>query len=175
MFEFSQRGCRGCGFLLGQRQLVLGCGQIGRGGFQHLPVGIALGLKRGQAMTSLGQFRFGRGRANHQLGTPFVVMTAASAGAIDFQIDLVQAIAIFAQFRLDHIAAFGTIAVLRLELLHGFGAVPHVFGEGVELGVEFGALLLDHGKLAGQNRAQLGAHLFAQLRIALGLGGLALQ
>ena len=61
------------------------------------------------------------------------------------------------------------------KLLHGFGAVLHVFGEGVELGVEFGAFLLDRGKLAGQHHAQLGPHLLAQLGVALGLGGLALQ
>ena len=51
----------------------------------------------------------------------------------------------------------------------------HLFGEGIELRVEFGALLLDGGEPAGQNQVQLGAHFFAQARIALSFGGLALQ
>ena len=52
----------------------------------------------------------------------------------------------------------------------------HFFGEGVELRIEFGALHApDRGELAGQHDAQLGAHLVAQARVALGLRGLALQ
>ena len=45
----------------------------------------------------------------------------------------------------------------------------------VELRIEFGALLLDRGELAGQHHAQLGAHFFAQPGIALRLRGLPLQ
>ena len=84
-FEFCQRGGGSGGFLLGQREFVLRRGQIGGGGFQHLPVGIALGFKRGQAMTSLRQFGFRRGRANQQFGAAFFVVAAAGVGAIDFQ------------------------------------------------------------------------------------------
>ncbi len=154
---------------------MLSRSQISGRGFEHLPVGIALGLKRGQPLTSLRQFRFGRCGTNYQLRAAFVVMAAAHAGAIDFQIDLAQALAILAQFRLDGIAALGAIPVLRFQLLHRLSTVLHVFGQSIELRVEFKALLVDSGKLARQNYSQLCAHLFAQLGVALGLRGLTLQ
>ena len=45
----------------------------------------------------------------------------------------------------------------------------------VELRIKFRAFLLDGGELAGQHQAQFGAHFFAQARVALGFGGLALE
>ena len=53
--------------------------------------------------------------------------------------------------------------------------MPHLIGQAVELRIEFGALVFDCGELAGQHHAQLGAHLVAQARVALGLRSLALQ
>ena len=102
-------------------------------------------------------------------------MAAAGSGAIDFQVDLAQAISIFAQLSLDCVTVLRPFTVLRLELLHGFGAVLHVLGQRLQLGVEFCAFLINRGKLTRQHHAKLGTHLFAQLGVALGLGGLALQ
>ena len=96
-------------------------------------------------------------------------------GAVDFEGDLADALTVLAQFGVDGIAALRAFGVFAFELLHGLGMLLHLFAEGIELGVEFGALLLDGGELAGQNQAQFGAHFFAQARIALGFGGLALE
>ena len=96
-------------------------------------------------------------------------------GAVDFEGDLADAVAVLAQLGFDGVSALGAFAVLGFELLHCLGAMLHFFGERVELGVEFGAFVLDGGELAGQHEAQLGAHFFAQAGVALGFGGLALQ
>ena len=90
-------------------------------------------------------------------------------GAVDFESDLADAVVVLAQFGFDGVAALRALVVLGLELLHGFGAMLHFFGEEVELGIELGALRFDGGEFASQNQAQLGAHFFAQARVALGL------
>ena len=126
-------------------------------------------------MTSLCQFSFCRGGANHEFRAAFVVMTAACVRTVDFHGELAQPIAILAQLRFDGIAALRRFAMLAFQLLHGFCAMLHVLSEGVELGVELRALLLDCGKLAGQDNAQLGSHLVTQLSEALCLRGLTLQ
>src|SRR4029077_19374321 len=120
-----------------------------------LPVGIAFGLQRGQAMTSLGQFRFSRSGADHELGAALIVMVASSTRTIDFHRELTDAIPVLAKLYINGITAFRAFAVLAFELLHGFGAVLHVLGKRVQLGVEFGALVLDRAKLAGQDDSQL--------------------
>ena len=150
-------------------------GEVGGSGFENLAIGFALGFERGQAVAGLRQLRFGGGGAHQQLGAAFFVVAAAGVGAVDFERDLADAVAVLAQLGFDGVAALRALAVLGFELLHGLGAMLHFLGEGVELGIEFGALLLDCGELAGQHEAQLGAHLLAQPGVALGLRGLALQ
>jgi hypothetical protein len=76
VFEFGQCGGRSGSFLLRQREFMLSRSQIGSGGLQHLPVGIALGLERGQPLTGLRQFGLCRSGANHQLGAAFVIVAA---------------------------------------------------------------------------------------------------
>ncbi len=173
--DFGETRGGGSGVLLAESEIALRGGQVGGGGFENLAVGFALGFERGQAMTGLRQFGFGRCGAHQQLGATLFVVAAAGVGAVDFEGDLADAVAVLAQLGFDGVAALGALGVLGFELLHGLGAMLHFFGEGIELRIEFGAFLLDGGELAGQNQAQLGAHFFAQARIALGLGGLALQ
>src|SRR5271169_1379670 len=175
VFEFSQGGGRGGGFLLGQRKLELGSGQIGSSGFQCLAIGIALGLQRGQTVTRLGQFCVSGGRANHKFCAAFFIVAATGASTIDFQIDLALAITVFTQLSINGITAFRAFAVLGFQLLNPLRPVLHVLSQRVELGVELRALVFDSGKLAGQNHSKQGAHLFAQLGVALGFGRLALQ
>ena len=95
-------------------------------------------------------------------------------GAIDFERDLADAVAILAQLGFDGVAALGAFGMFNFELLHGLGTMLHLFSEGVELEIEFGALLLDGGELASEDEAQLGAHFLTQAGVALGLACLPL-
>ena len=78
-------------------------------------------------------------------------MAAARAGPVDFHRQVAEAIAILTQLSFNGIPALRALAVLGFKLVHRLGAVLHVFGDGVELGVKFGAFLLDCGELAGQH------------------------
>src|ERR1700730_11613817 len=126
-------------------------------------------------MASLCEFSLGRSRAHGQFGAALLVVPPTSLGAIDFERNLAQPIAILAQFALDGVAALRALTVLSLKPLHGFGAMAHLIGKRIELGIELSALLLECGKLAGQHDAQLGSQLFSELGVALGLGCLTLQ
>ncbi len=93
----------------------------------------------------------------------------------DFQLDLTQPVAIFAQLGFNGIATLGAFAMLGLPLLHGFRLLPHLLGYAIDLRVKLSALLVDLGKFAGQHHAQLGAHFVAELGIALRFRSLPLQ
>ena len=126
-------------------------------------------------MAGLPEFCFLRCRANQQLSAAFFVVTTAGVSAVNLKRDLADALAVLAQLGLNGIAALSSLGVFGFELLHRLGALLEFFGESVELGVEFGALLLDGGEFAGQDQAQLGSHFLAQAGITLGFGGLPLQ
>ena len=104
-------------------------------------------------MAGLRQFRLGRSRPHQQLGATFFIVATASVGAIDFKSNLADAIAIFAQLGLNGISALRALGMLRIELLHGLRAMLHFLSEGVELRINFGALVLNRRKFAGQHNA----------------------
>src|ERR1700681_1098349 len=118
-------------------------------------------------MASLCQLSLGRSRAHHQFRAALLVVPPTSLGAIDFERNLAQPIAILAQLSLDGVAALSALTVLSLKLLHGFGAVAHLIGKSIELGIELSALLIECGKLAGQHDAQLGSQIFSELGVGL--------
>src|SRR5882762_7434723 len=126
-------------------------------------------------MASLREFSLGRSRAHLQFSAAVLVVPPTSLGAIDFERNLAQPIAILAQFPLDGVAALSALTVLSLKPLHGLAAVAHFIGKSIELGIELSALPVECGKLAGQHHAQLGSQLFSELGVALGLGCLTLQ
>ena len=140
--DFGEAGGGSGGVLLAESEIALRGGEIGGGGFENLAVRFAFGFERGQAMAGLRQLGFVRCGAYQQFGATLFVVAAAGVGAVDFEGDLADAVAVLAQFGFDGVAALGAFGVLGLELLHGFGAVLHFLGEGVELSVDFGAFLI---------------------------------
>ena len=67
------------------------------------------------------------------------------------------------------------LGVLGFRLLYVFGLDANLIAQLMNLRVERSALLIHLIKLAGEDNAQFGAHLVAQLTIALGLAGLAFE
>ena len=102
-------------------------------------------------MASLRQFGFGGSGTNQQLRATLFVMAATGTGAVDFECNLAQAVAVFTQLGLDAVSALRALGVFGFELLHGLRTMLHFFGEGIKLVVQRGALLLDGGEFAGQN------------------------
>ena len=83
-------------------------------------------------MTCLRQFRFRRRGTDHQFRAAFFVVSAASMGAVDFERDLADALAVLAQFGVNGIPALRPFRVLGLELLHGLGALLHLLGQRIQ-------------------------------------------
>ena len=102
-------------------------------------------------------------------------MEALRPGALGFQLDLVQSLAILAQFGLDGIAALGAFGVFRFAMLDDLGLLAHLLGEDVDLSVELRAFLIQLGQLAGQYQSQFRPHFLAQFGIAFRFRGLALE
>ena len=84
-------------------------------------------------------------------------------------------LAIFVAFALDGIAALGALAVLGFHGLDGLAADAHLLADFGKLCLQRRGLGIELRELAGQDDAQFRAHFVAQLGIALGLAGLALQ
>src|SRR4029077_13603620 len=104
-----------------------------------------------------------------------LVMTTLGEGTIGLQLELAKTLAILANFGLDRVPALSALGMFGFGLLNGFSLLTHFFRDGADLRVERRALLLELSKLAGQDQAQLGPHLFAKLGVAFCLGGLTLQ
>ena len=75
----------------------------------------------------------------------------------------------------DRVSALRTLGLLRFRLLHALGLEANLLAQLMDLGIEGRAFLVHLGELAGEHHPQLGAHLVAQLGIALGFAGLALE
>ena len=161
--------------LLAKRKFVLRSGKIRCRRFQNVLVRRQFLFQRRQTSAGLTQFCVGRSRARHQFRAALFVRTAPRMSAVDLQGNLVQAVAVLPQLSIDRITPLRAFPVLALELLHHFGVLLHFFCKCVQLSINFGALHIQLRELAGQHHAQLGAHLVAQLGIALGFGGLPLQ
>ncbi len=160
---------------MAQGEIALRGGKIGGSRFENLAIRFALRFQRGQAVPGLRQLRFGGSSAYQRLGAALFIVAAARVGTVNLQRNLADAVAILAQFSLDRIAALRALVVLRFIMLDLFRPMLHFLGQDVELGVNFRALVLDLGELAGQHQSQLGAHLVAQAGVAFGLGSLALE
>src|SRR5271163_4638116 len=126
-------------------------------------------------MASLREFSFRGSRTHQQLGAAFFVVKTAGARAVNFQHNLAQPVTILTKFSLYRVAALRALAVLTFELLYGLAAMLHLFRQRIKLRIEFGAFLVNSGKLTREDDAQLRAHFFPQTRIALGLRRLAFQ
>ena len=118
MFQFAKAFAASAGFLLALCQFLLRRSDIGGGRLQQLTIRVALSFQSGQPMLCLGQLRFGSGGTHQQFRAAFLVMPALGMGPFGFQLDLVKALAVFADLGLDGIAALGAVSMFGFELLN---------------------------------------------------------
>ncbi len=135
----------------------------------------ALFFERLQAEGRLREFGFGRGHARDEFGGTLFIGANARLAAIGVQGDLAEAISILTGFGFDGIAALRALGMLGLGLLDALGQLANFVAEPLHLAVERHAFRVHDRELAGEDDAQLGAHLVAEAAVALGLAGLAFE
>src|SRR6267378_230353 len=97
---------------------------------------VALYFKGHQPSRCLEQFRLGRSCAHGQFPAALFIRATAGVSAIDFDCDLIEALAVLPQLCLNGIAALRTFGEFRLELLHAFGLVADILAQLVDSRIE---------------------------------------